>query len=167
MYVKKDFTAVTGKRPSRRMMEALTNLTNDPRNTVFVSIDIDNTEDTNMQDDSNPTDRHWHQHSFKFDWRPVRGGGPDPEGLLRTYGDPRSSSEYHPEGLLEIVPEGLNKGVVARQILTQDAAISNDHPDFLFCIGDDTTREYVQGYLRLLCRADGGECPWTTWQRHL
>ncbi|KAI9998641.1 hypothetical protein PInf_003223 [Phytophthora infestans] len=213
MYVKKDFTAVTGKRPSRRMMEALTNLTNDPRNTVFVvsgvtkkslttslghihglglvsdngalyswakSIDIDNTEDTNMQDDSNPTDRHWHQHSFKFDWRPVREAvdpilkvycartngsvlryaqqsiawnfrSTDPEwGLLQANSLQNDLEEVirdlpvniiRKKGLLEIVPEGLNKGVVARQILTQDAAISNDHPDFLFCIGDDTTDE--------------------------
>ncbi|KAG1692802.1 hypothetical protein DVH05_024417 [Phytophthora capsici] len=213
MYVKKDFTAVTGKRPSNRMMDALTNLTNDPRNTVFVvsgvakkdltaslghirrlglvsdngalyswarSINIDDTENTTMQDASNPTDRHWHQHSFKFDWRPVREAvdpilrvyctrtngsvlryaqqsiawnfrSTDPEwGLLQANSLQNDLEEVirdlpvniiRKKGLLEIVPEGLNKGVIARQILTQDAAISHGHPDFLFCIGDDTTDE--------------------------
>ncbi|GMF57499.1 unnamed protein product [Phytophthora fragariaefolia] len=213
MYVKKDFTAVTGKRPSPRMMDALTNLTNDPRNTVFVvsgvtkpdltaslghirglglvsdngalyswarSIDIDNPGDTTMQDASNPGDRHWHQHSFKFDWRPVREAvdpilkvyctrtngsvlryaqqsiawnfrSTDPEwGLLQANSLQNDLEEVirdlpvniiRKKGLLEIVPEGLNKGVVAQQILTQDASISHGHPDFLFCIGDDTTDE--------------------------
>ncbi|KAE9041883.1 Alpha,alpha-trehalose-phosphate synthase [UDP-forming] 5 [Phytophthora rubi] len=213
MYVKKDFTAVTGKRPSPRMMDALTHLTKDPRNTVFVvsgvtksdltaslghirglglvsdngalyswarSIDIDNAGDVTMQDDSNPSDRHWHQHSFKFDWRPVREAvdpilkvyctrtngsvlryaqqsiawnfrSTDPEwGLLQANSLQNDLEEVirdlpvnvvRKKGLLEIVPEGLNKGVVARQILTQDASISHGHPDFLFCIGDDTTDE--------------------------
>lgn len=213
MYVKKDFTAVTGKRPSPRMMDALTHLTKDPRNTVFVvsgvtktdltasighirglglvsdngalyswarSIDIDNAGDITMQDGSNPSDRHWHQHSFKFDWRPVREAvdpilrvyctrtngsvlryaqqsiawnfrSTDPEwGLLQANSLQNDLEEVirdlpvnviRKKGLLEIVPEGLNKGVVARQILTQDASISHGHPDFLFCIGDDTTDE--------------------------
>ncbi|CAH0485283.1 unnamed protein product [Peronospora farinosa] len=216
MYVKKDFTAVTGKKPSPPMMEALTNLTNDPRNTVFVvsgvsksslsaslghirglglvsdngalyswarSINIDSTEDMDMQDDSDSdpkSDRHWHQHRFKFDWGPVheavdpilkvyctRTNGSvvryteqsiawnfrstDPEwGLLQANSLQMDLEEVirdlpvniiRKKGLLEIVPEGLNKGVVARQILTQDASISHSHPDFLFCIGDDTTDE--------------------------
>jgi len=45
------------------------------------------------------------------------------------------------KGLLEIVPEGLNKGVVARHILSSDANLHRGHPDFIFCIGDDTTDE--------------------------
>ncbi|RHY71296.1 hypothetical protein DYB30_009749, partial [Aphanomyces astaci] len=45
------------------------------------------------------------------------------------------------KGLLEIVPEGLHKGVVARHILTLDAASHGGHPDFIFCMGDDTTDE--------------------------
>ncbi len=46
------------------------------------------------------------------------------------------------KGLLEIVPEGLHKGVVARHILTVDAeSHGGNHPDFLFCMGDDTTDE--------------------------
>ncbi|TDH72885.1 hypothetical protein CCR75_009457 [Bremia lactucae] len=213
MYVKKDFTAVAGKRPSSRMMEALTNLTSDPRNTVFVvsgvskanlsaslghirglglvsdngalyswarSIDVENIEDTSMHDDNNFSDRFWHQHNFKFDWRPVRSivdpilkvyctrtngsvlryaqqgiawnfRSTDPEwGLLQANSLQNDLEEVirdlpvciiRKKGLLEIVPEGLNKGVVARQILTQDATISHGHPDFLFCIGDDTTDE--------------------------
>jgi trehalose 6-phosphate synthase/phosphatase len=36
MYMKKDFTAVSGKVPSRGMMEALSKLCADPKNTVFV-----------------------------------------------------------------------------------------------------------------------------------
>ncbi|RLN57900.1 hypothetical protein BBJ29_005376 [Phytophthora kernoviae] len=212
MYVKKDFTAVTGKRPSPRMMKALTRLTQDPRNTVFVvsgvsqsnltsalghirglglvsdngalyswarSINIDN-PDVKMDDGDNLTDRHWHQHSFKFDWAPVREAvdpilkvyctrtngsvlryakqsiawnfrSTDPEwGLLQANSLQNDLEEVirdlpvniiRKKGLLEIVPEGLNKGVVARQILTQDASINHGHPDFIFCIGDDTTDE--------------------------
>lgn len=214
MYIKKDFTAVTGKRPSRRMIDALANLTNDPRNTVFVvsgvsksdlaaslghirglglvsdngafyswarSIDIDNIDDTTMQDDSNPTTaRSWHEHRFTFDWGPIREvvdpilkvyctrtngsvlrhaeqriawnfRSTDPEwGLLQANSLQNDLEEVirdfpvnivRKKGLLEIVPEGFNKGVVVRQILTQDASISHGHPDFLFCIGDDTTDE--------------------------
>ncbi|CAH0514041.1 unnamed protein product [Peronospora belbahrii] len=213
MYVKKDFTAVTGKQPSPLMKEALTKLTNDPRNTVFVvsgvtksnlsaslghirglglvsdngalyswarSINIDSVEDTNLQDDIDSTGRHWYQHKFKFDWGPVREAvdpilkvyctrtngsvlrytqqsiawnfrSTDPEwGLLQANSLQMDLEDVirdlpvniiRKKGLLEIVPEGLNKGVVARQILTRDASISHSHPDFLFCIGDDTTDE--------------------------
>uniref|UniRef100_A0AAV1U1R5 CBM20 domain-containing protein n=1 Tax=Peronospora matthiolae TaxID=2874970 RepID=A0AAV1U1R5_9STRA len=213
MFIKKDFTAVTSKRPSPRMMEALTNLTSDPRNTVFVvsgvsklnltaslghihglglasdngalyswarSVNIDNPEDSNMQDASSPSGRHWHEQRFKFDWAAVREvvdpilkvyctrtngsvlrhteqsiawnfRSTDPEwGLLQANSLQNDLEEVirdlpvtiiRKKGLLEIVPEGFNKGVVARQILTQDASISHGHPDFLFCIGDDTTDE--------------------------
>ncbi|RLN91911.1 hypothetical protein BBJ28_00012252 [Nothophytophthora sp. Chile5] len=214
MYVKKDFTAVTGKVPSPRMMEALALLTEDSRNTVFVvsgvsqlnltsalghirglglvadngalyswarSIRVDDVEDSSsIQDDSNVADRHWHHHSFKFDWTPVREAvdpilkiyctrtngsvlrymeqsiawnfrSTDPEwGLVQANSLQNDLEEVirdlpvniiRKKGLLELVPEGLNKGVVARQILTQDAGINRGHPDFLFCIGDDTTDE--------------------------
>lgn len=215
MYVKKDFTAVTGKLPSPRMVEALTMLTRDPRNTVFVvsglsqlnltaavghirglglaaengalyswakSIRANRVENPGLDNDnaSNADERHWHHHNFKFDWRAVREvvdpilkvyctrtngsvlrymaqsiawnfRSTDPEwGLLQAnslQNDLEDVLRDQPvtiirkKGLLEIVPEGLNKGVVARQILTQDAGINRGHPDFLFCIGDDTTDE--------------------------
>lgn len=214
MYVKKDFTAVTGKLPSPRMIEALTMLTSDPRNTVFVVSGLSQLNLTTavghirglglaaengalyswakairarvddpgsaQGQDGNAEERHWHHHNFKFDWRAVREAvdpilkvyctrtngsvlrymeqsiawnfrSTDPEwGLLQAnslQSDLEEVLRDHPvniirkKGLLEIVPEGLNKGVVARQILNQDAGINRGHPDFLFCIGDDTTDE--------------------------
>lgn len=207
MYVKKDFTAVTGKRPSPRMIAALTKLSRDPRNTVFVVSGLSQLHLTSAVGhirglglaaengalyswptpppvntvDSAPDDRHWHHHNFKFDWRPVRDvvdpilkvyctrtngsvlrymeqriawnfRSTDPEwGLLQANSlqsdledvlrDHSAVNIIRKKGLLEIVPEGLNKGVVARHILNQDALINRGHPDFLFCIGDDTTDE--------------------------
>lgn len=214
MYVKKDFTAVTGKLPSLRMIEALTMLTSDPRNTVFVVSGLSQLNLTaavghirglglaaengalyswaksirarvenpssDLQGQQGDSERHWHHHNFKFDWRAVREAvdpilkvyctrtngsvlrymeqsiawnfrSTDPEWGLLQANSLQSDLEdvlrdqpvniIRKKGLLEIVPEGLNKGVVARQILTQDAAINRGHPDFLFCIGDDTTDE--------------------------
>ncbi|KAF1334037.1 Trehalose-phosphatase, partial [Globisporangium splendens] len=207
MYVKKDFTAVTGKLPSPRMIEALQMLTSDPRNTVFVVSGLSQRNLTTavghirglglaaengalyswakanragVNTSSSAEERHWHHHNFKFDWRVIREvvdpilkvyctrtngsvlrymeqsiawnfRSTDPEwGLLQAnslQSDLEEVLRDHPvnivrkKGLLEIVPEGLNKGVVARQILSQDAGINRDHPDFLFCIGDDTTDE--------------------------
>lgn len=213
MYVKKDFTAVTGKRPSIRMMDALTNLTSDPRNSVFVvsgvtkanlaaslghirglglvsdngalyswaqAPEAENPEDKSVQSKTSPIERRWHQPNFKFDWRPVREvadpilkvyctrtngsvlryaqqsiawnfRSTDPEwGLLQANSLQSDLEEVirdlpvniiRKKGLLEIVPEGLNKGVIARQILAQDALTSHSQPDFLFCIGDDSTDE--------------------------
>ncbi|TYZ56917.1 hypothetical protein PybrP1_001900, partial [[Pythium] brassicae (nom. inval.)] len=221
MYVKKDFTAVTGKRPSRRMVDALSMLARDPRNTVFVvsglsrlhltaavghipglglaaengalyswakqvaPTDADADADADDADADNDgvggdAERHWHHHNFKFDWRPVRDAvdpilrvycartngsvlryleqsiawnfrSTDPEWGLMQANSLQSDLEdvlrdqpvaiVRKKGLLEIVPEGLNKGLVARQILNQDARINRGHPDFLFCIGDDTTDE--------------------------
>lgn len=217
MYVKKDFTAVTGKLPSRRMVDALSMLARDPRNTVFVvsglsqlhltaavghirglglaaengalyswakptharSGDSDSLT-TATTDSDDGSERHWHHHNFKFDWRPVRDAvdpilrvycartngsvlryleqsiawnfrSTDPEWGLMQANSLQSDLEdvlrdqpvtiIRKKGLLEIVPEGLNKGLVARQILNQDASINRGHPDFLFCIGDDTTDE--------------------------
>lgn len=212
MYVKKDFTAVTGKVLSPRMIEALSWLCADPRNTVFIVSGVSqlnltasvghigglhlaaengalyswarsirsNTSETTPAPPSVDEHRHWHHHQMKFDWRPVREAvdsilkvycartngsvlrymdqgiawnfrSTDPEwGLLQANALQTDLEEVlrdfpvtiiRKKGLLEIVPEGLNKGVVARQILTQDASIHHDHPDFLFCIGDDTTDE--------------------------
>lgn len=220
MYVKKDFTAVTGKLPSKRMLDALSMLTSDPRNTVFVvsgvsrlnltsaigniqglglvsdngalyswakSIRVDTVEEAARRgsdggkDGEHKDDRHWHHHSFKFDWKPIREAvdpilnmyctrtngsvlrymeqgiawnfrSTDPEwGLVQANSLQQDLEEVlrdypvnivRKKGLLEIVPEGLNKGVVARQILSQDVSIHEGrHPDFLFCIGDDTTDE--------------------------
>ncbi|TMW65902.1 hypothetical protein Poli38472_003667 [Pythium oligandrum] len=213
MYVKKDFTAVTGKIPTPRMLEALSLLSSDPRNTVFVVSGVSQYNLTNAvghikglglaaengalyswarsvrarsleSEEASPAfhsgDRHWHQHNFKFDWKPIRDVA-DPilkvycartNGSLLKYMDQSIAWNFRstdPEwglvqanslqndledvlkdlpvniirkkGLLEIVPEGLNKGVVARHILTQDASMHRGHPDFLFCIGDDTTDE--------------------------
>ncbi|KAJ0403374.1 hypothetical protein P43SY_007125 [Pythium insidiosum] len=220
MYVKKDFTAVTGKIPTPRMLDALSLLCSDPRNTVFVvsgvsqynltnavghiaglglaaengalyswarSIRSKSVEDANMESfesadsaEAHASGRHWHHQQFKFDWKPVREAvdpilkvycsrtngsvlryldqaiawnfrSTDPEwGLLQANSLQNDLEEalrdlpvtiVRKKGLLEIVPEGLNKGAVARQILTQDANINRGHPDFLFCIGDDTTDE--------------------------
>lgn len=218
MYMKKDFTAVTGKLPSKRMMDALSMLTKDPRNTVFVvsgvsrlnltaaigqieglglvadngalyswanSIHADTVEEVavhpNRENVERNDERVWHHHSFKFDWQPIREvvdpilnmyctrtngsvlrymeqgiawnfRSTDPEwGLVQANSLQQDLEEVvrdfpvnivRKKGLLEIVPEGLNKGVVARQILSQDVRRnSGRHPDFLFCIGDDTTDE--------------------------
>ncbi|CEG43722.1 trehalose-phosphatase [Plasmopara halstedii] len=213
MYVKKDFTAVTGKRPSSTMMDALKNLSSDSRNSIFVVSGVtkatlaaslghipglglvsdngawyswaqstggDDTDDVMMQDSGNSIERRWHQPNFKLDWRPVREvvdpilkvyctrtngsvlryaqqsiawnfRSTDPEwGLLQANSLQSDLEEVirdlpvtliRKKGLLEIVPEGLNKGIVARQILTQDVTTGHSHPDFLFCIGDDTTDE--------------------------
>jgi trehalose 6-phosphate synthase/phosphatase len=218
MYVKKDFTAVTGKLPSKRMLDALSMITSDPRNTVYVvsgvsrlnltaaighikglglvsdngalyswanSIHADTVEEAAVRagDDSGELkdERHWHRHAFSFDWRPIREvvdpilnmyctrtngsvlrhteqgiawnfRSTDPEwGLVQANSLHQDLEEVvrdfpvnivRKKGLLEIAPEGLNKGVVARQILAHDAAThSGRHPDFLFCIGDDTTDE--------------------------
>ena len=45
------------------------------------------------------------------------------------------------KGLLEILPTGLHKGLVTRQILVGDVIRRGGHPDFVLCIGDDTTDE--------------------------
>ncbi|DAZ96236.1 TPA: hypothetical protein N0F65_012598 [Lagenidium giganteum] len=215
MYVKKDFTAVTGKVPSKRMLEALSLLCADRRNTVFVvsgvsqlnltsalghirglglaaengalyswarSLRAKSVEDSGELQGTENTieDRHWTHHNFKFDWKAVRDvvdpilkvyctrtngsvlrymeqgiawnfRSTDPEWGLMQANSLQSDLEdvlrdmpvtiVRKKGLLEIVPEGLNKGVVAREILSQDAVIHRGHPDFLFCIGDDTTDE--------------------------
>jgi trehalose 6-phosphate synthase/phosphatase len=202
MYVKKDFTAVTGKVPSPRMMQALTALGSDPKNTVFVVSGVSRKNLTAALGHvvglglaaengalyswsrSNPApdlqDREWQHHEFKFDWKAVRDlvdpilrdyctrtngsvlryyeqgiawnfRSTDPEwGLMQANSLQNDLEEVlrdmpvciiRKKGLLEIVPEGLNKGVVARHILTHDARFHHGHPDFLFCIGDDTTDE--------------------------
>ncbi|KAF0683072.1 Aste57867_24852 [Aphanomyces stellatus] len=212
MYMKKDFTAVTGKVPSPRMLEALNRLCSDPRNAVFVISGVSQvnltqvlghipslglaahngalfswaksirfgTASERVQGETD-ADRAWYHHRLlEFDWGPIREAV-DP--ILKTYCSRTNGSTIRymeqgiawnfrscdPEwgqiqanslqtdleevlkdttvsivrkkGLLEIVPEGLNKGVVARHILANDAEIHRGHPDFIFCIGDDTTDE--------------------------
>ncbi|ETV90852.1 trehalose-phosphatase [Aphanomyces invadans] len=221
MYMKKDFTAVSGKIPTPRMLQALQTLCADPRNSVFVvsgvsqvnlthvlghipslgiaahngalfswaksirfgtpNEDVQGNEGDPAPEDDTSTTRAWYHHRLvEYDWSPVRELV-DP--ILRTYCSRTNGSVIRymdqgiawnfrscdPEwghlqstslqadledvlkdvpvaivrkkGLLEIVPEGLHKGVVARHILTLDAETHGGHPDFIFSIGDDTTDE--------------------------
>ncbi|RHY97366.1 hypothetical protein DYB35_003352 [Aphanomyces astaci] len=216
MYMKKDFTAVSGKIPTPRMLHALQTLCADPRNAVFVVSGVSQvnlthvlghipslgiaahngalfswaksirfgTPNEDVQGNENAKEdksRAWYHHRLvEYDWSPIRELV-DP--ILRTYcsrtngsvirymdqgiawnfrscdpewGHMQSTSLQadledvlkdipvtivRKKGLLEIVPEGLHKGVVARHILTLDAASHGGHPDFIFCMGDDTTDE--------------------------
>ncbi|KDO20092.1 hypothetical protein SPRG_14631 [Saprolegnia parasitica CBS 223.65] len=217
MYMKKDFTAVTGKIPTARMMASLQKLCADPNNTVFIISGVsqvnltnilghidglglaadngalfswarsihthyqpkDATTDSSDESDSNAS-RSWFHHRVEFDWQPIREivdpilrtylsrtngsvirymdqgiawnfRSTDPEwGLIQANSLQTDLEEVikdlpitivRKKGLLEIVPEGLNKGVVARHILSSDAELHRGHPDFIFCIGDDTTDE--------------------------
>ena len=44
------------------------------------------------------------------------------------------------KGYVEIKPKGINKGAFASFILKEEI-IRNKTPDFIFCIGDDTSDE--------------------------
>lgn len=199
MYVKRDFTAVTGRAPSSRMLEALKRLTMDPRNTVFI---ISGVSQRNLmgalgQMDGlglvaqngllmswpvrdNVSSREWQHDNVLFDWETVREvadpifkvyssrtngsvlrysdqsiawnfRSTDPEWGLMQANSLHSDLEevlrdlpvtiVRKKGFLEIVPEGFSKGVIVRKILEKDAVLNCGHPDFLFCIGDDTTDE--------------------------
>lgn len=224
MYVKKDFTAVSGRAPSTRMMQALTNLSADPRNVVFIisgvsqvnlssvlghikglglasqwekfvfessqnrecaelSTDFDTERRPTTTSETTKDSSVWqHHHQVDFCWDKVRQAV-DP--ILRAYQSRTNGSilQYleqgiawnfrstDPEwglmqanhlqqellvlledfpvtiirkkGLLEIVPEGLHKGIVARRILSSRAIRQHGNPDFIFCIGDDTTDEMM------------------------
>ncbi|OQR87329.1 trehalose-phosphatase [Achlya hypogyna] len=228
MYMKKDFTAVTGKIPTARMMASLQKLCADPDNTVFIISGVSQVNLTNVlghidglglapdngalfswarsirfgtakegafnndggakmgvdthhyQPKEASDDRSWFHHRVEFDWQPIREivdpilktylsrtngsvirymdqgiawnfRSTDPEwGLIQANSLQTDLEEVikdlpitivRKKGLLEIVPEGLNKGVVARHILSSDAELHRGHPDFIFCIGDDTTDE--------------------------
>ncbi|OQR97433.1 trehalose-phosphatase [Thraustotheca clavata] len=256
MYMKKDFTAVTGKIPSPRMLSSLQKLCSDPNNTVFIISGVSQVnlthvlghidglglatddgalfswaksirfgtakEDTHNQakdGDDDLKSRSWFHHRVEFDWQPIREivdpilktylsrtngsvirymeqgiawnfRSTDPEwGVIQANSLQADLEEVikdlpitivRKKGLLEIVPEGLNKGVVARHILSSDAELHRGHPDFIFCIGDDTTdeamfkciyeyyaersEESVHGRLRL---ADDGQSPITGALQHV
>ncbi|CAK4086637.1 unnamed protein product [Aphanomyces euteiches] len=207
MYMKKDFTAVSGKVPSPGMLKALDALCADPRNAVFV---ISGVSQVNLKqvlghipslglaghdgalfswakaikfgttNEGENRSSWFHHRLLEFDWNPIRelvdpilvaycsrtNGSVirymeqgiawnfrscDPEwGQMQAnslQADLEEALKDMPvtivrkKGLLEIAPEGLNKGVVARHILANDAELHQGHPDFIFCIGDDTTDE--------------------------
>lgn len=225
MYVKKDFTAVSGRSPSSRMMTALAKLCANPLNTVFIISGVSQVNLTSALghiqglslaaqsgvlwsfaqqmketevngevvggreicsaletlNEESASKRQWEQQkNLSYDWNQIRSvadpilkafrsrtngsiiqqmeqgiawnyRSTDPEwGLMQAN---QLQTDLHEvlkdfpvmivrkKGLLEIVPEGLHKGAVARKILATESAKKGRHPDFIFCIGDDTTDE--------------------------